>query len=248
MTTLDDLYPSIFKRKSTRSFNEEPLSAQDLDRIKHDIKSIEGIELSKSDWMIDYRVDTQRYFNLKAHGYFVMLVRMYDASLLETGFIMQQLDLICNRLGIATCWLGFNRIKESKDYPGYYETIRLAVGYTSKGINRSDVSQFNRLTYESICNSNQFAEIIEAGRLAPSSINSQPWFFFVDGSTIVIKRRKTLSVSKILDERFFEINCGITILHLVVALEYQGVDYKVELNRQYKQDNSWVAKICVYSH
>jgi nitroreductase len=245
MTTLDNLYPSIFKRKSIRSFKEEALSTQDLDNIKQEIESIESIELKRSDWMIDYNVGTQRYFNLKAPGYFVMLIRTYDSSLLESGFIMQQLDLICNRLGIATCWLGFNRIKESENHPGYYETIRLAVGYTSQDLDRTSVSQFNRLSYDSICNSHRFEKIIEAGRLAPSSVNNQPWHFFVDGNSIVIKRRKGLSISKILDERFLKINCGIALLHLVVALNYYSFDYQVELNHQYKHDQSWIARIHV---
>ncbi len=243
MITLEDLYPSIFKRKSTRSFKEQPLSIQDLGSIKQEIKNINGIKLLKSDWMIDYCVDTQRYFNLKAPAYFVMLIKRCDRSLLETGFIMQQLDLICSHLAIATCWLGFNRIKESKVYPGYYETIRLAVGYSSQELHRSNISQFNRLSYDAVCNSDRFAQIIEAARLAPSSVNSQPWFFSVDTNSIVIKKRKMLRISRILDERFFEINCGIALLHLAVALEHHDLNYQLELNEQYKHDKSWIVKV-----
>ncbi len=248
MMRLEQLYPSIFKRKSTRLFKKQPLSKDDLDFLIKEIEEIDSLTVSTFDWMIVYYEQTKLNVNVKAPAYFKMLIKDTNMNLISTGYIMQQLDLICSQKGIATCWLGFNRIKKSKTHPGFYETIRLAVGYAKNDVHRHNQEEFKRLPFNRICNSHRFLKIIEPARLSPSSLNQQPWYFQVENDTVTIIKRPPHPLVDILHRRFFEINCGIALLHLIVAMKYYNVEYELELNVQTKQDSTWLAKIHIHHY
>ena len=66
-------------------------------------------------------------------------------------------------------------------------------------------------------------EILEAARLAPSSLNSQPWRFVVYENRIHVFSKKPLHDKKLLN-RFQEMNFGIMLANVMVAAEEVWVD------------------------
>jgi len=100
-----------------------------------------------------------------------------DGWLENVGFMFQQVDLYLQSIGLGSCWLGLGKLVGQKkaDGPnGMKFVIMLAFGHTEDTL-RADLTQFNRKNLAEICD--KVDEKLEYARLAPSSINSQPWFF-----------------------------------------------------------------------
>ncbi|CAN7795445.1 nitroreductase [Caballeronia sp. LjRoot34] len=66
--------------------------------------------------------------------------------------------------------------------------------------------------------------------LAPSSHNSQPWYFIVDGDTLLLcaDRMRALSIVDPFD-RELVISCGAALFNLRVALSHFGLGYAITL-------------------
>ncbi len=243
-SNLNELYPNIFTRKSTRSFLDMPLKKEDLHTIFDRIKTFRSLPSIDQNWQIIYELDDgKKLYNVNAPAYFVFIIKKNPLFFVQTGYVMQQLDLFCSLMGIGTCWIGLSRAKPIKDDDDIYETIRMAVGYAKKDVHRKYKDQFKRFPLDIIANNHRYKDIIEAARMAPSSLNSQPWYFTSDEGTITLSKRRSLQPHNIFSQRFIEINCGIALLHVVTALENKGIRYEMIINKQPQQDKSWIAKI-----
>ena len=72
--------------------------------------------------------------------------------------------------------------------------------------------------------------LLEAAILAPSSHNTQPWFFHADGDAISVfaDRTRALPVNDT-DDRELTISCGCALFNLRVAAAASGLDTEVRL-------------------
>ncbi|HEX9102844.1 MAG TPA: nitroreductase, partial [Polyangia bacterium] len=76
----------------------------------------------------------------------------------------------------------------------------------------------------------QLAFATRYATLAPSSHNSQPWRFVVDGNRLELKADRTRALRVVdPDDRELTISCGAALYHLRVALRYFGLLPSVEL-------------------
>ena len=88
---------------------------------------------------------------------------------LNIGFIFQQLSLYMQSLNIGSCWVGMGSVKE-KD-PEF--VILMSFG-KSNDLKR-DISKFKRKSLSKISDIED--EKLKVAQLAPSAVNSQPWYF-----------------------------------------------------------------------
>jgi hypothetical protein len=85
--------------------------------------------------------------------------------------------------------------------------IMLAFGYPKGDQLRHDLKSFKRKSLEQIAD--RLDPRLEPARLAPSAVNSQPWFFTHDGNTIHVYCNK----------KGTRLDAGIALAHLYVANE-----------------------------
>ena len=114
-------------------------------------------------------------------------------------------------IGIGSCWVGLGTVKENN--PEF--VILIAFG-KSDDMTR-DISSFKRKKLSEI--SDVVDERLIPAQLAPSAINSQPWYFkrTDDGFDVYMKKQNIIKRQFI--KKWNPIDVGIALAHLYVSNE-----------------------------
>lgn len=176
----------ISRRKSTRSFTREKVDEKTLAQISAFMETmrplIPGIRVKAK--IVD-RTDVKCLCPWTTPQVLAIYSEEKEGYLENTGFLFQQMDLYLHTLGLGVCWLGMAK----PDSKGRLQTadglsfvIMLAFGHPKGSLLRTDESQFHRRPLAAISDREDVR--LEPARLAPSSVNSQPWYFVHDGDVI----------------------------------------------------------------
>lgn len=92
--------------------------------------------------------------------------------------------------------------------------ILIAFGHTNEPL-RKGIDDFRRKPMEEI--SDRADERLEPARLAPSSTNSQPWYFTHEGENIHVYRSETGLLRHKMLGKMNQIDIGIALAHLYLA-------------------------------
>ena len=198
----------IYHRKSCRSFTGIPVDAEMIEKIL-------SFELKPLYPEIKVRMDIVPRNQVKCICPWTtqQLITVYseetDGYLENIGFLFQQMDLYLQTLGLGVCWLGMGRMnpKTTTEVEGMQFVIMLAFGYPKGDQLRRDRKGFKRKPMEQI--TDQADPRLEPARLAPSAVNSQPWYFTHEGDTVHVYCAKKGS----------RLDIGIALAHLYVANE-----------------------------
>ena len=198
----------IYHRKSCRSFAGRPVDAEMIEKIL-------SFELKPLYPQIKVRMDIVSRDKVKCICPWTtpQLITIYseesDGYLENIGFLFQQMDLYLQTLGLGVCWLGMGRMnpKTTTQVEGMKFVIMLAFGYPKGDQLRHDLKSFKRKPMEQI--TDKADPRLEPARLAPSAVNSQPWFFVHGGDTIHVWCSKKGS----------RLDTGIALAHLYVSRE-----------------------------
>ena len=201
----------IFSRKSCRSFSSVSLD----DTILTD--SLQGLIPLFSEIKTEFRILKKSEVRSLCPWIPPQLIAAYsevkDGYLENIGFLLQQVDLRLQQQGIGVCWIGLGKPTVSTP-EGMEFVILLAVGTPNGDIKRS-AEEFLR---KPMCEITDVADArLEPARVAPSAVNSQPWYFLHEGDTIHVYRfshglRKALTLG-----RMNQIDMGIALCHLFVS-------------------------------
>lgn len=183
-----NLNEMIYKRSSARSYTDETVDTATIDKIKAFIDVAKPLYPE-----IKVRGEVIERENIRCIQSFIppqaiaIFSEECEGAYENVGFIFQQLDLYLQSLGLGVCWLGMGKLDKKAiaavnvgDDMKF--VIMLAFGHPKGEFLRSDISQFNRVPLELICDRSDSR--LEPARLAPSSVNSQPWYFTHDGEFI----------------------------------------------------------------
>lgn len=220
-----DLYEAIFHRKSVRKYNLEPLSGEYLKKIADFANNIKPLD-SGIEYEFVYLNDdsVKNLLPIKAPHYICMYSKKNGRYLMNAGYMMQQLDLFLSNSGIGSCWLGLAKpskeVMPSKD--GLEYVIMLAFGNYDKNIYRSKEEEFNRKPISDLTSNEDLCELLRPARLAPSSSNTQPWYFSGTTDKVIISREKLNLLKEPLYGKMNQIDIGIALCHLVLSLEHRG--------------------------
>jgi nitroreductase len=235
-----NLYEAIFVRKTVRKYKMEPLDQTLLNGVKSFAESIpmlfEGIAVEYR-WM-EYS-DIKKYLKgsltHKAPYYLALYSENIQGFQMNAGYLMQQVSLYLTAKGLGSCYLGMLKPKKEKidgakpegtrlDY-----VITLAFGKAENEVYRTS-EKAKRLPmndiaiFKSEVNKN-IKTIIQAARIAPSSMNSQPWRLVVYDNRIHIFCKKNIFLSGVLNEAKL-VDIGICLAHMLVTAEELWVDVK----------------------
>ena len=207
----------IYHRKSCRSFMGKPVDAEMIEKIL-------SYELKPLYPEIGVRMDIVSRGKVKCICPWTtpQLITIYseetEGYLENIGFLFQQMDLYLQTLGLGVCWLGMGRMnhKATQQVEGMKFVIMLAFGYPKGDQLRHDLKGFKRKSMEQIADNHD--PRLEPARLAPSAVNSQPWYFTHEGDTIHIH----------CNNKGTRVDAGIALAHLYVANEETFRFFKVK--------------------
>lgn len=211
-----DLLEAIKIRKSTRKYKEEDVSLELQDKILafcENTKKLYSDILTKC--VILSKKDIKCILPFVTNQTIVLYSEEKEGYLENAGFIMQQVDLYLKTLGLGSCWLGMGKTKEElSNYDNLKYVIMLTFGYPDGELARSE-SEFKRMSLNEI--SDIIDDRLEVARLAPSSVNSQPWYFTHVDDIIHVYRmsRGLIKIDRL--EKMNQIDIGIALCHLYVA-------------------------------
>lgn len=208
----------IYKRKSSRKFESTPVNIDSLAKISEFCNNLKPLSPE-----INVRFDILEKENVKCIFPWIapQTIAVYSEQkqgyLENVGFMFQQLDLYLQELGLGCCWLGMGRLGEVEDHTqndGLKFIIMLTFGKTSETLRR-DKTEFKRKSLTAI--SDVLDERLEPARLAPSSVNSQPWYFTHEDNIINTYRIKRGIFNKTAMHNMNTIDVGIALSHIYIA-------------------------------
>ena len=217
-----DIYDIIFKRKSIRKYNNSPLDESVLTQISEEINNLTPLY---DDIKIDVKIisgDDVKLRGMKqAPHYLAIFSEKKEGYLTNIGFMLQQIDLLFSASGIGSCWQGIpspnGHVIKSSDLKFI---ILIAFGMPTEPLYREDTSEFKRKSLENITDIKDANELLEPVRLAPSAINSQPWFFTGTKDMIQACTNKPNFLKSVFVNKYIPIDVGIAIYHLKVSAEH----------------------------
>lgn len=213
-----NLKEMIYKRKSIRKYKKENLSLIDKESIYEFIKEIKPLyEDIKVRFEIVNKREVRSIFNWLSEEIIVAYSEEKEGYYENIGFMLQQLDLFLQSKGLGSCWIGLGKLDSlpiDVENENMKFIIMMTVGYPNDEFRKSS-EDFKRNKLDEI--SDEIDERLEVARLAPSSINNQPWYFVHDGEKIHMYIARRNVFFKRAMESLLLIDGGIALAHLFVA-------------------------------
>ena len=226
-----NLYEAIFVRKSVRSYTMDALNTQIFEGLRkyyEDIKDLFGGIATELEVLDNRQGQYKRLsaFAVKAPYYLALYSEEKDRAQMNAGYLMEQLVLYLCSKGIGTCFVGSLLVKHSMLRKGDKKLMVLVAFGKSRGSHTRRPIDAKRLELKELCVYKEvprqwMKQLLEAARLAPSSMNSQPWRFVVYDNRIHVfaKKHNMNHLGK-----FEELNFGIMFSHLMVVAEELWLD------------------------
>ena len=203
-----NLEKQIYIRKSCRNYSDEEIG---MDLIHDFMRSVKLLNEG-----ISYRYDILEIGDVNnlarfSAPYYLAIYCDNKENHVDMGFIFQQLCLYLQSIDIGNCWVGLaSPKKRSSDF-----VISIAFG-KSEQMTR-DVSSFKRKSLSKI--SDVEDERLIPAQLAPSSINSQPWYFKHSDDGFDVYQVKANFLKRQFVKKWNSIDVGIALAHMYVANE-----------------------------
>ena len=227
----------IYKRQSHRDYYQNTADNETLEAIHEFILTAKPLYPHiKTTSLI---VGNENVTNLgmwKAPHYIAIYSEKKEGYLTNVGFIYQQVDLFLQSIGLGSVWLGMGKYRpDKKDIPDDEEfVILIAFGKVKSELFRP-LEDFKRKSLNEI--SDSFNSQLEVARLAPSSVNSQPWYFLKEDGYYNIYCEKLNFIKRKILGKLNKIDIGIALAHLYVAnrksFEFFKIDNPTKLNDYY---------------
>lgn len=231
MEEVMNLYEAIHLRKSVRNYEMMPIAPEILQELLDYYKETEGLNagIRTEIAIMDNTKGQNRIkglFPVRAPYYLAIYSEEKDRAQMNAGYIMEQLSLFLCTKGIGSCFLGASLPPRSMRKTDDKRLVILMAFGKEKDKKKRRASEANRMSLEELCVYKEvprqwMKQLLEAARLAPSSMNSQPWRFVVYDSRIHIfaKRHNSDRLGK-----WEEFNFGIMLSHLMVVAEELWLD------------------------
>lgn len=199
----------IRKRKSTRNFLPTPLDEITLLQIEDYANRIKPLfpEI-KTSFKISDESQVQNYMPIKAPHYISIYSEQAEGCLVNAGFIFQQLDLYLSSLNLGSSWGGTEKTIE-EDQDGKMNFIAIIAFGKAEGNPHREYNEFKRKSLSEITNVEDIK--LDAARIAPSSTNSQPWYFVKEYNKYHVFCIKHNMSKKLLYEKLNLIDIGIAL-------------------------------------
>lgn len=216
----------IYQRKSVRKYKPILVDDKTIEKIFDFISTIKPLYPNiKVKTEITLKQNVRCILPWKTEQVLTIMSEPKEGYLQNVGFMFQQLDLYLQSIGLGSCWLGMGSLKGKEVEEGYEFIIMLAFGISDEDIKRNNVSEFKRKDLSEI--SDIVDNRLECARLAPSAINSQPWYFVHDNDIIHAYQKESLFKRAILYKKN-QIDMGIALAHIYLENQSSFEFFKLE--------------------
>lgn len=208
------LRDTIYTRRSHRSYENAPLT----DGVRAEIESAFAEAKSlypeiKTELRILCRDEIRSLMPWMPKESVAIYSECREGYLENAGFILGQMDLFVQSIGLGACWVGLAGPKSKQPTAeGLEFVILLAIGKSRESM-RSSAADFKRKPMGEIC-ADPSCSILEPCRLAASSVNSQPWYFVPHGDRFDVYMRNLVRTKGL--ARMNRIDVGIALSQLFV--------------------------------
>ena len=213
---LMSLEEQIYLRKSCRKYLDDEI---DMNPIHEFISSAKPLDSEINYYYeIFSRDEVKLQTGWSAPYYLALYSEKKDNYLENIGFVFQQVSLFMQSIGIGNCWVGMGSVKDKN--PDF--VILIAFGKSDQMTR--DITDFKRKGWDEI--SDEVDERLTPARLAPSAINSQPWYFkHAEDGFDVYQVKQNILKRQIL-KKLNRIDIGIVLAHMYMANEKTFKFYK----------------------
>ena len=180
-----ELNSIIYKRKSVRKYTGEPVGDETVAKTLEFCRHVKPLYPEiKTKAMIVNREQVRFYLPWKTPQLLAVFSENKPGYLENAGFLFQQAELYLQSIGLGACWLGMGKFRKAElpQVDSMEFVIFIAFGIPEEAQFRKDPSEFQRKALSEIADRED--PRLECARLAPSSTNSQPWYFTHDGDIL----------------------------------------------------------------
>ena len=175
-----ELKNMLYRRKSFRSYMGEKETAQTLAQIDQFVKDAQRLYPEcRLEWQMIGPESIKCIQKWRSPHIIAIYAERNTQSLVNLGFVFQQVDLYLQSTGLGSCWLGLGKLSNDKGEEirtgdGLECVMMIAFGKSAESL-RNGKEDFNRKPMAEIADVAD--EKLEPARFAPSAVNSQPWYF-----------------------------------------------------------------------
>ena len=228
------LYEMIFKRKSFhlfRNIGNEHISEEELKSIEVEFTKLKPLV---ENIKVKIKIVKDNTTCKRGQEYCILFYsEKKDNYLQNIGYLGEQLDLYLVSKNIGTLWFGIGKVEE-KQIDGLDFVIMIAIAKVDSSDKfRKDMFKSKRKQVEEIWSGENFLDIANIVRFAPSACNTQPWKVETSKNEIKVfryrKEGKRGIMPKDLVIYYNQIDIGIFLCFIELCLEKNGKEYNREL-------------------
>lgn len=234
-------YDMIFKRKSFHIFRDiGKIEPEELEKIEEAYKTLKPLD---ENIRTEIRILPAGSTSCKRGQEYDILIysEKKEGYLRNAGYIGQQLDLILASMDIGSLWFGIGKTEEI-EHEGLNFVIMFGIAKMPAEKFRKDMFKSKRKTIGEVWGGNNFLEIGNIARFAPSACNTQPWKVEAKENEIIVYRYKKPGKRGIMpaDKVVFynRIDIGIFLLFIELCLEQEGYAFERTLFADEHDDES----------
>ena len=243
-----NLYETIKKRRSVRTFDGSPLKDDDLKKLRECFENAENPYGIKVDFKIlDAKEKGLSSPVIVGTDTWVAGKTLRQAHAEEAfGYSFERFVLCAETLGIGTTWIAgtmdrgaFEKAAGLED--GEVMPCVSPIGYPSlkmslrESIMRKGIKADSRLERSELFftdnfgnslgseDSERFGDVFELVRLAPSAVNRQPWRLVVRNNTVHFYEKSARGYRNDSGWDIQKIDMGIAMCHFVLGIEEKGM-------------------------
>ncbi|MFP4415970.1 MAG: nitroreductase family protein [Chitinivibrionales bacterium] len=235
-------FDALIRRKSTRQYAPKAVPSEILEEIAKQIDSIHP-PFDTGHLNVDLIEDGSKvhlaskgligpFGKNKAPHFLILSGKPLEGMRESAGYVGEHLVISLTALGLATCWLGghikkgaLSSLINAQDGHQLAAIIAFGLPKEPEGHLRKDISRIRRKHLEQLTADGsvdpRWEQLLEAVRIAPSAINSQPWRFYCDGKRLhmFIRPAGSFLSQRMLGKVNF-VDAGIALCHLAEAAKF----------------------------
>ena len=230
----NELYDMIFKRKSFhlfRNIGKEHITNDELKNIEEYFKNLKPLV---DDIKVKIKIVKEGATCRRGQEYCILFYSEKKENYLQNiGYLGEQLDLYLVSKNIGTLWFGIGKVDE-KQYDGLDYVIMIAIAKVDSAEKfRKDMYKSKRKELQEIWNGENYLNIANIVRFAPSACNTQPWIVESSEKELKVYRYRKQGKRGIMPKDkviyYNQIDIGIFLCFLELCLKQNNIKYNRNL-------------------
>ena len=230
----NELYDMIFKRKSFhlfRNIGKEHITNDELKNIEEYFSKLKPLV---DDIKVKIKIVKEGAICRRGQEYCILFYSEKKENYLQNiGYLGEQLDLYLVSKNIGTLWFGIGKVDE-KQYDGLDYVIMIAIAKVDSAEKfRKDMYKSKRKELQEIWNGENYLNIANIVRFAPSACNTQPWIVESSEKELKVYRYRKQGKRGIMPKDkviyYNQIDIGIFLCFLELCLKKNNIDYNRNL-------------------